>query len=113
MFFFMISPIRKRWAGKAFRISGMIETQSERKADVWPRLTLDEWAPTQTTLQRWTQIVGKTRLALAPMQNHWWQVVLYETAANLAKWDRASLERGPGWTPPPSAARGMNIQTAK
>lgn len=26
---------------------------------------------------RWLQIVGKTRLALAPMMNHWWQVPLY------------------------------------
>src|SRR5712671_4764972 len=49
----------------------------------WPKLTLDEWAPTQTTLHRWTQIVGKTRLALAPMQNHWWQVVLYITDRGL------------------------------
>ncbi len=49
----------------------------------WPRLTLEEWAPTQTTLHRWTQIVGKTRLALAPMQNHWWQVVLYVTDRGL------------------------------
>ena len=29
----------------------------------------------------------------------------YATAADLAKWDRKSLERPPGWTPPPSAAR--------
>lgn len=49
----------------------------------WPSLTLEEWAPTQSTLQRWTQIVGKTRLALAPMQNHWWQVVLYVTERGL------------------------------
>src|SRR5256885_16876150 len=49
----------------------------------WPRLTLDEWAPTQSTVHRWTQIVGKTRLALAPMQNHWWQVVLYVTSRGL------------------------------
>jgi len=25
----------------------------------------------------WTQIVGKTRLALAPRENHWWHVPLY------------------------------------
>src|SRR3954462_6190825 len=50
---------------------------------VWPRLDLDEWAPTQATLHRWLQIVGKTRLALAPMQNHWWQIVLYLTARGL------------------------------
>ncbi len=30
-----------------------------------------------------TQIVGKTRLALAPMQNHWWQVTLYLTPRGL------------------------------
>jgi len=49
----------------------------------WPTLAFDEWAPTQTTLHRWTQMVGKTRLALAPMQNHWWQVVLYLTDRGL------------------------------
>lgn len=49
----------------------------------WPRLTFDEWAPTQSTLHRWTQIVGKTRLAFAPMENHWWQVVLYVTDRGL------------------------------
>ena len=57
--------------------------QATNAISVWPRLGLDEWAPTQTTLQRWTQIVGKTRLALAPMQNHWWQVVLYVTERGL------------------------------
>ncbi len=57
--------------------------QSTNGTTAWPRLGLDDWAPTQTTLQRWTQIVGKTRLALAPMQNHWWQVVLYVTERGL------------------------------
>ncbi|HCU11631.1 MAG TPA: hypothetical protein DGB72_05860 [Gemmatimonadetes bacterium] len=61
----------------------VIETLSERKTQMWPKLTLDEWAPTQTTLHRWTQMVGKTRLALAPMQNHWWQVVMYVTERGL------------------------------
>jgi hypothetical protein len=31
----------------------------------------------------WTQIVGKTRLALAPTENHWWQVALYVTPRGL------------------------------
>jgi hypothetical protein len=61
----------------------VIETQPDRQTNSWPRLTLDEWSGTQTTLHRWTQIVGKTRLALSPMQNHWWQVVLYVTARGL------------------------------
>ena len=57
--------------------------QSTNATTAWPRLTLDDWAPTQATLHRWMQIVGKTRLAQAPMQNHWWQVVLYLTGNGL------------------------------
>ncbi len=32
----------------------------------------------------WTQIVGKTCLALAPHQNHWWQVAFHVSARGLA-----------------------------
>jgi hypothetical protein len=31
----------------------------------------------------WMQIVGKTRLALAPRENHWWHVALYVSARGL------------------------------
>jgi hypothetical protein len=51
--------------------------------ETWPELPFSEWRDTCETLHMWTQIVGKTRLALAPMQNHWWQVVLYLTARGL------------------------------
>jgi len=59
---------------------------------------LSDWADTQTTLHRWTQIVGKTRLALAPMQNHWWQVALYVTA------------RGLGTSPMPYAKGNIELE---
>jgi hypothetical protein len=49
----------------------------------WPSLVWDEWAETANTLHMWTQIVGKTRLALTPLQNHWWNVPLYVTAHGL------------------------------
>lgn len=49
----------------------------------WPALPLAEWQDTYATLHMWMQIVGKTRLALAPMQNHWWQVPLYLTSRGL------------------------------
>lgn len=51
--------------------------------EIWPELPLHQWQETYATLHRWTQIVGKTRLALAPMQNHWWQATLYLTARGL------------------------------
>ncbi len=49
----------------------------------WPELTLTEWDDTRQTLQLWTQVVGKVRLALEPMVNHWWQVPLYVSARGL------------------------------
>jgi hypothetical protein len=49
----------------------------------WPELPLAEWAETCETLYRWTQIVGKIRLALTPLVNHWWNVTLYVTARGL------------------------------
>jgi hypothetical protein len=49
----------------------------------WPELPWDKWADTANTLHMWTQIVGKTRLALTPLQNHWWNVPLYVTARGL------------------------------
>jgi hypothetical protein len=52
-------------------------------ATIWPSLPLAEWRDTRATLHRWTQVVGKIRLAQAPMTNHWWQVPLYVTARGL------------------------------
>jgi len=49
----------------------------------WPELAWNDWAATADTLHLWTQIVGKTRLALTPLQNHWWNVPLYVTARGL------------------------------
>jgi hypothetical protein len=51
--------------------------------DTWPELEWAEWAATADTLHMWTQIVGKTRLALTPLQNHWWNVPLYVSARGL------------------------------
>src|SRR5260370_20142986 len=56
---------------------------SSRGAAAWPPLPLDGWRDTYATLHMWSQIVGKTRLALAPMENHWWQVALYVTPRGL------------------------------
>ena len=50
----------------------------------WPTLDWSEWSKTADTLHMWTQIVGKTRLELAPMQQHWWNVPLYVTARGLS-----------------------------
>jgi hypothetical protein len=49
----------------------------------WPELPLPDWRSTYATLHMWAQMVGKTRLALAPMENHWWQIALYVSARGL------------------------------
>jgi hypothetical protein len=52
-------------------------------ADEWPSLPFSEWRDTCGTLHMWTQVIGKIRLAQAPLINHWWQVPLYVTSRGL------------------------------
>src|SRR5690348_7313627 len=52
-------------------------------AAAWPDLPYSAWRDTAATLQLWTQIVGKVRLALTPWVNHSWQVPFYVTARGL------------------------------
>ena len=64
----------------------------------WPALALSDWDDTRATFHMWTQIVGKIRLGLEPMVNHWWQVALYVS--------------GRGWTTSlmPTAQGGLEIE---
>jgi hypothetical protein len=52
-------------------------------AEDWPALPLEQWKDTYATLHMWTQIVGKVRLVLTPLVNHWWNVPLYVNARGL------------------------------
>lgn len=59
-------------------------TQSTaQRSDFWPALPLESWKDTYATLHMWTQIVGKVRMALTPLVNHWWNVPLYVTGRGL------------------------------
>jgi hypothetical protein len=49
----------------------------------WPVLNLSESQETMDALHLRTQIVGKVRLELEPMVNHWWQVPLYVSGRGL------------------------------
>jgi hypothetical protein len=51
--------------------------------ECWPALPLNSWNDTYATLHLWTQIVGKVRLRLTPVVNHWWNIPLYVTARGL------------------------------
>nr|WP_131119085.1 DUF5996 family protein [Lichenihabitans psoromatis] len=64
----------------------------------WPRLDYLAWRDTLATLQLWTQVVGKVRLACTPWLNHGWHVPLYVTA------------RGLGTSPVPIAHEILEIE---
>jgi hypothetical protein len=49
----------------------------------WPALPLSAWRETRDTLHMYTQIVGKIRLALAPLERGWANVPLYLTPRGL------------------------------
>lgn len=54
-----------------------------KSAEVWPALPLEEWKDTYDTLHMWTQVVGKTQLALTPLVNHFWNITMPVTPRGL------------------------------
>jgi hypothetical protein len=63
----------------------------------WPELRWSNWSDTCQTLQLWTQVAGKVRMAKSPPVNHWWHVPLYVTT------------RGLGTSPIPDGVRTFSI----
>jgi len=49
----------------------------------WPSIPVAAWSDTRDTLQLYTQVVGKVRMANEPLLNHWWNVPLYVSAQGL------------------------------
>jgi hypothetical protein len=49
----------------------------------WPQLKFQQLKETITTVQLWTQIVGKIRLSQMPWLNHSWHVTLYVSPKGL------------------------------
>ena len=53
------------------------------QTEPWPALRVADWDETRNALHLWTQIVGKVRMAKAPMVNHWWHVTFAVDAARV------------------------------
>lgn len=62
----------------------------------WPSLDYSEWLDTYETLHRYTQVVGKVKLALSPFLNEWWHTALNPWARGLTTgiipYDKGLLE---------------------
>ena len=58
---------------------------SNTSKDVYalPALPLASWKDTLATMHMWTQVVGKVRLKLCPLVNHFWNVTFYLTARGM------------------------------
>jgi hypothetical protein len=61
----------------------MTSTTTATNKNLWPALPLAEWKDTYDTLHRWSQIVGKIKLAFSPPANHWWNSSLHITPHGL------------------------------
>lgn len=60
-----------------------VDSTPANDTNPWPVLRYEDWRDTAVTLQLWTQIAGKVRLALSPWLNHGWQVPLYVNTRGL------------------------------
>lgn len=60
-----------------------MESRVPSNSEQWPELPVEQWRDTFATLHMWTQVVGKVRLALTPLTNHWWNVPLYVNSRGL------------------------------
>jgi len=64
--------------------------------DLLPALPFDGWKDTLATLHMWTQVVGKVRLKLCPLVNHFWNVPFYLTPRGMSTaampYSRGSVE---------------------
>ena len=58
-------------------------TSTDHAVEAWPPLHYAEMKDTLYAVHRWTQVVGKIRLALTPLMNHWWNSTLFVTPRGL------------------------------
>jgi hypothetical protein len=56
---------------------------TDRAVGLWPPLVYAELKDTVQALHMWTQVVGKIRLAMTPLMNHWWNSTLMVTPRGL------------------------------
>jgi hypothetical protein len=79
MCFLMHDLLKKDKNSNMAKHSAHKSLQSLSAIEAWPNVPSRDWLETCSTIHMWTQIVGKIRLARAPMMNHWWQATFYVT----------------------------------
>jgi hypothetical protein len=54
-----------------------------RATGLFPALSYAEWSDSLATVHRFSQVVGKLRLAYSPRRNHWWNVPFHLTGRGI------------------------------
>jgi hypothetical protein len=83
-----------RSTGTDRRERSQMNMDNTSNANPWPEVPVAQWTETRDTVHLWTQIVGKLRLALTPLVNHWWNVPLYVNSGGLTTSLMPYQERG-------------------
>ena len=60
-----------------------MKSNTAKHQDLLPALPLASWKDSLATVHMWSQVVGKVRLKLCPLVNHWWNVPFYLTARGM------------------------------
>ncbi|WP_369185555.1 DUF5996 family protein [Streptomyces sp. Y1] len=66
--------------------------------ELFPPIPLAEWQDTKETLHRFTQVVGKIRLAASVRRNHWWNVAFQLTGRGITTRPMGQVDGNPVFT---------------
>ncbi|MFD9130516.1 DUF5996 family protein [Kitasatospora sp. NPDC059571] len=66
--------------------------------ELFPAMPLGEWRDTKETLHRFTQVVGKIRLAASVRRNHWWNVPFHLTGRGITTRPMGQVDGNPIFT---------------
>jgi hypothetical protein len=66
--------------------------------ELFPPMPLAEWRDTKETLHRFTQVVGKIRLAASARRNHWWNVPFHLTGRGITTRPMGQADGNPVFT---------------
>ena len=63
--------------------------------EVFPPIPLAQWRDSKETLHRFTQVIGKIRLASSVRRNHWWNVPFHVTGRGITTRPMGQVDGNP------------------
>lgn len=66
--------------------------------ELFPPIPLAQWQDSKETLHRFSQVIGKIRLASSARRNHWWNVPYHVTGSGITTRPMGLLDGNPAFT---------------